>query len=80
MYSSLLSKMYSLCLMVHVCIVVDCVTAVGPGSCNVTCLDPVLVCDYNQVVNCPDMSEELNCPCEYTCIHVYVHVHCTHRH
>ena len=52
--------------------VVNCEADAGSGSrvcvdrlaLSVTCLDPDLVCDY-QVVNCPDMSDELNCPCEY---------------
>ena len=60
-----------MCLCVCVC-VVNCVADVGSGGrvCvdksarNVTCLDPALVCDY-QMVNCPDESDELNCPCEY---------------
>ena len=31
---------------------------------SVDCIPPAQVCDFN-TADCPDMSDELNCPCEY---------------
>ena len=31
---------------------------------SVDCIPPTQVCDFN-TADCPDVSDELNCPCEY---------------
>ncbi len=48
----------------------DCNAETGRGSriclntqdITVTCIPPARVCDY--IINCPDLSDELNCPCK----------------
>ena len=68
-YNIIVLEISLICLYISV---VNCMADAGNGSrvcvdrmaLSVTCLDPVLVCDY-QVANCPDKSDELNCPCEY---------------